>query len=96
MKPLNIIRPCSICVLALVLGGCTTTTGVVPIGDGIFMLAKQEHMAWSGGKVKAELYAEAAAHCKTLGKEVSPVGDTSQDATMSSYASAEIKFRCKP
>lgn len=77
------------------LAACSTTTGVVPIGDGIFMLSKQETMAWSGGKVKAELYAEATAHCKKLGKEISPVGDTSQDATMTSYASAEIKFRCR-
>lgn len=82
-------------VAAFTLGACATSTGVVPIGDGINMLSKQDPMAWSGGKLKAELYNEATAHCKKQGKESSPVSDSSQDATMSSYASAEIKFRCR-
>lgn len=86
---------CFTIITVVTLAACSTATGVVPIGDGIYMLSKQEQMAWSGGKLKAELYAEAAAHCKSLGKEPSPVSDTAQDATMDRYASAEIKFRCR-
>lgn len=82
-------------VTAVTLVACASTTGVVPIGDGMSMLSKHDPMAWSGGKLKAELYTEAGAHCKQQGKELSPVSDTAQDATMSRYASAEIKFRCK-
>ena len=78
------------------LAACASTTGVVPIGDGMFMLSKQDYYSWSGGKAKAELYGEAAAYCKGLGKEPSPISDSSKDATMyGNYASAEIKFRCK-
>lgn len=80
---------------SLCLAACTTTTGVVPIGDGIYMLSTQDYTAWSGGKLKAALYADAAAHCKAQGKEPSPVSDSAEDATFSRYASAEIKFRCK-
>lgn len=88
-------RSFAVLACAISLAACSTTTGVVPIGDGIFMLSKQEHMSWSGGQVKADLYTQAAAHCKALGKESVPVSDTARDATMGSYASAEVKFRCR-
>ncbi|MGH8703179.1 MAG: hypothetical protein ACREVR_18670, partial [Burkholderiales bacterium] len=66
------------------------------IGDGIYMVSKQDYMAWSGGNIKAEIYKEAAAYCAKQGKQSSPVGDGAQDASMyGQYASAEVKFRCK-
>ena len=79
------------------LSACSTTTGVVPIGDGIYMASKQDGggFNWSGGKVKVELYQEAAQYCSKLGKKSIPVSDKEQDASMYSYASAEIKFRCE-
>ena len=86
----------SLIVATAVVAGCATTTGVVPIGDGIYMLGTHGSMSWSGSEAKAGLYREAAEFCVKQGKEVSPVSDTSRDAAMySNYASAEIKFRCK-
>ena len=84
-------------ILVFLLTGCATHTGVVSIGDGIYMLGKQDTgftTNWSSSKVKAELFREGAAFCGGLGKRIVPVGDIGQDATFSSYASAEIKFRC--
>ena len=77
------------------LTACATSTGVVPIGDGIYMLGTHGSMSWSGSEVKAGLYKEAGEFCAKQGKQVSPVSDSSRDAAMySNYASAEIKFRC--
>ena len=88
------MRASAILLSAAVVSGCATNTGVVPIGDGIYMVSEQGY-GMSGGKIKAELYGQAAAYCKAQGKEPSPVSDRSQDATVFEYPSAEIKFRCK-
>lgn len=88
----------AIIISALSLAACgTMSTGVTPIGKGIYMLGAQDYsINYSGSKVKAELYKEAAAYCKKEGKEVAPVSDSAVDAAMySNYASAEIKFRCE-
>ncbi len=80
------------------LAGCgTMSTGVTPIGNGIYMLGAQDYsLNYSGSKVKAELYREADAYCTKQGKKLMPVGDSAVDAAMySNYASAEIKFRCQ-
>lgn len=80
---------------AAALVGCGTT-GVVPIGNGIYMSSKMGGMTdWNGGVVKAELFKEAAAYCAKLGKQPIPVSSTSQDAGMATYASAEVQFRCE-
>ncbi len=83
------------CVCAA-LAGCaaSTSTGIVPIGDGIYMNSRQEYMNWSSGAIKAQLFKEAAEFCAKDGKRLSPIGSTGADASMSSYASAEIQFRC--
>jgi hypothetical protein len=84
-------------VLALIAGCAASNTGVVPIGGGLYMLGSQDYsLNYSGSKVKAELYREAAAFCEKQGKQLAPVSDTARDAALySNYASAEIKFRCQ-
>jgi len=78
------------------LAACSTPTGVVPIGDGIYMASDMDGMSWSGGSVKAGLYKQAGEFCTKQGKEVVPVSDKSNDASaFGNYASAEIKFRCR-
>lgn len=79
------------------LTACASNTGIVPIGDGIYMSSKQDYsLNYHGGKVKAELYKEAHEFCAKQGKKSSPVSDTARDAAMySNYASAEVKFRCE-
>ena len=79
-----------------VLAGCTSPTGIVPIGNGLYMSSKLGGMStYSGGQVKAELYGEAAEFCGKSGKKVIPVNSTSLDTVVSNYASAEIQFRCE-
>jgi hypothetical protein len=43
--------------LAVLLAACASKTGVVPIGDGIYMLGMQDYsLNYHGAKVKAQLY----------------------------------------
>lgn len=78
------------------LAACSTPTGVVPIGDGIYMASDMDGMSWSGGSVKVGLYKQAGEFCAKQGKEVVPLSDKSNDAsTFGNYASAEVKFRCR-
>lgn len=81
----------------VLLAGCASKTGIVPIGDGLYMSSMQDYsLNYHGGKVKAELYQEAMAFCAKQGKKSVPVSDTARDAAMySNYASAEVKFRCE-
>jgi hypothetical protein len=84
-------------VAALLAAGCASKTGIVPIGDGIYMSSMQDYsLNYHGGKVKAELYREAGEFCAKQGKRSVPVDDTSRDAAaFTNYASAEVKFRCQ-
>lgn len=83
--------------LCATLTACASTTGIVPIGDGIYMSSKQDYsMNYHGGKVKADLYQEAMQFCAQQHKKSIPIADSSRDAAIySNYASAEIKFRCE-
>ena len=85
-------------VLAVVaLTGCASpNTGIVPIGNGLYMSSKPGGMlTYTGGEVKAELYREAAGFCKEKGKGVVPVSSTSENSGVAKYASAEIQFKCE-
>jgi hypothetical protein len=81
--------------LAVLCGCATPNTGVVPIGNGIYMHSKfGSFTTFSGGEVKAELFKEAAQFCAKQGKQLVPVASTSKDSGYGTYASAEVQFRC--
>lgn len=86
----------SVFAVAAILAGCASpNTGVVPIGNGIYMHSKfGSAFTFSGGEVKAELFKEAAAFCAKQGKQLVPGNSTSKDSGIGTYASAEVQFRC--
>ena len=84
----------SLAVAALV-AGCTTTTGVVEVGDGSYMLGSQTSGSWSGSSVKADQFKQAAAYCTRNGEKLKLLGEKTQDASFYSYASSEIRFTCE-
>lgn len=82
-------------VLVLALSACVTNTGIVKIDDDTYMYAKQDWMAYSGSAVKVEMFKEANAFYKNMGKKMRIVGQQSQDyAYYTSSAAAEIQFQC--
>lgn len=79
---------------ALAFTACSSTTGIVPIGSGMYMLGAQDGWAYTGSSVKAKLYRQANEFCHRQSKDVEPVNSRGQDYGLGQYASAEIQFRC--
>lgn len=77
----------------LLVSGCASNTGVVPIGDGAYMISGSAP-ATSGGEVTASLYRDANAYCAEQKKTLSTVGTKSRDAGFGRLGNAEIQFRC--
>ena len=87
------VRGLLIAVACVALSACSTTTGIVPIGSGLYMLGAQDGWAYTGSSVKAHLYGQATEFCAKQGKEVQPLDSTAHDSG-TQYATAEIQFRC--
>lgn len=83
---------------AALLAGCAST-GIVPTGDGTYMVAKKSAAGafTSGATVKAALYEEANAFCEKSGQVVQTISATSANAIpFARMPQAEINFRCVP
>jgi hypothetical protein len=56
--------------VALALAGCASNTGVVPTGQGGYLIAKQAATGFPGlGNLKAEALQEANQQCQSEGRE---------------------------
>lgn len=80
--------------VATVLAGCASP-GPVPIGKDTYMLAGTGAWSWSSGAaLKGDLFREADAFCRGLGKQLMPVNTAANDGSFSRFAQAELQFRC--
>ena len=80
--------------LALLTSACASSS-VVPMGRGIYVVADTGAWSWSSGAViKAGLYQKADSFCRADGKELMPVGSAQNDGNFSTFAHAELQFRC--
>ena len=89
----------SICVfsLAIILIGCASHTGVIPMGKDTFMIAKQQATGFPGlGNMKAEIIGEGSRHCASIGKEfqVVSINETQPPYILGNYPRSEITFMC--
>jgi hypothetical protein len=76
---------------------CASHTGVVPLGDDSFMIAKQQATGFPGlGNMKAEIIAEGTSHCAALGKqfELTSAQETQPPYILGNYPRSEVQFRC--
>jgi hypothetical protein len=48
----------------------------------------------SGAEMLAALYQQADGHCKSMSKELMPVGESSRDGAPYQKANADLQFRC--
>ena len=80
--------------IAVVLAGCVST-GVIEVEDNLYMLSKQDWLAYTGGQVKVEMFKEAREFCRAKGKKMKVVDQTAQDYAIGSSAGAEIQFSCE-
>ena len=82
---------------ALLSAGCADNPGVVPTGNGIYMITKSEWgISHTGSTVKADALKQANAFCARTNKEMAIVNATQNDMVpFKSEAQAEIEFRCQ-
>jgi hypothetical protein len=82
---------------ALVVAGCASHTGVVPIGKDSYMLAKQQSTGFPGlGNMKAEIITEGRLYCASENKEFQLVSttETQPPYVFGNYPRSEIQFVC--
>ena len=86
------------CSSFLALSGCASNTGVVPLGKGSYMLAKQAATGFPGlGNLKAEAIAEGAAKCVSMDQRFELISSTETQPPyiLGNYPRVEIHFVCK-
>jgi hypothetical protein len=84
---------------ALLVAGCASQTGVVPNGQGGYLIAKQAATGFPGlGNLKAEAMGEANQHCQSQGREflLTNEMETQPPYLLGNYPRAEISFQCVP
>jgi hypothetical protein len=82
---------------ALALAGCTSSTGVMPLGGDQFVVTSQTDWT-SGGMGEAQRMAirDATAFCTQRGNRVDP-GETSRGVDQRyGYYDFTLRFRCVP
>jgi len=82
----------------VILSGCATTSGVVPMGSDTYMISRSEKaFDATGSRVKADALKEANAYCASNGKNIEIVNANSKDMVpFKSDAQAEVVFKCAP
>ena len=88
------------CALSVLLvAGCASQTGVVPKGQGGYLIAKQAATGFPGlGNLKAEAMGEANQYCQSRGREflLTNEMETQPPYLLGNYPRAEISFQCAP
>lgn len=80
------------------LAGCASNTGIVPMGHGTYMMAKQQATGFPGlGNLKGEILQEANAHCLRLTKAlfVTNVTETQPPYIFGNFPRVEVQFVCE-
>lgn len=81
----------------VLLAGCASNSGVIPIGKDTFMVSRQAATGFSGsGTLKAEAFQEASQYCTNLRKSLQVVSthEASPPYILANFPKAEIQFMC--
>jgi len=83
--------------VTVALVGCSHNSGIIPVGNGTYMISKSEWgIEHTGSSVKADALNEASRYCAGMHKELEIVNTTQNDMVpFKSEAQAEIEFRCR-
>lgn len=81
----------------LIVTGCASNSGVVPIGPETFMVSRQAATGFSGlGTLKAEAFQEANQYCIKQNKNIRVVNtsESSPPYVLGNFPRAEVQFMC--
>lgn len=86
----------SILLALFALAGCATSTGIVSVGQGVFMIARtQKGTVGSSAPVKARAIQDADEYCHKHGKVMLLMKTVQKDMKpFQSDAYAEVYFKC--
>lgn len=85
------------CSLVILLAGCASNSGVVPIGQDTFMVSRQAATGFSGsGTLKAEAFKEANQYCQNQKKTLQVVNtsEAKPPYIFGNFPKAEVQFMC--
>lgn len=87
-----------ILLLALLMAGCATNSGVIQDGKDSFIVMVSGGSGFaSAGALKIGAYKEASAYCKKQDKQLETISDKSiQAGVLANTSEVELKFRCIP
>lgn len=84
-------------VVAVLVSGCASNSGVVPIGADTYMVSRQAATGFSGsGTLKAEAFKEANQYCLNQRKKLQVVNTSEAQPpfVFGNFPKAEIQFMC--
>lgn len=90
------MKRAALAVLAgLILNGCATGTGIMPMGDDTFMVSRQSNnIRKDPALLKAEAYQEANEYCSKENKRAHLVSSNVFAGGLGHLPSAEVDFTC--
>lgn len=83
--------------LSLMLSGCATNSGIVDLGNGTYMIAKQAATGFHGiGNIKAEAVQEGVKKCGSDGKSLKIISsvDSQPPYILGNFPRTELVFEC--
>ncbi|MBQ0759106.1 MAG: hypothetical protein KBT72_05585 [Zhongshania sp.] len=81
----------------LILVGCASNSGIVPMGNDTYMVSRQAATGFSGmGTLKADAMREAYVQCQKTGKrvEILEAIDARPPYIFGNFPKTEIRFQC--
>lgn len=82
---------------ALILAGCASTTGVVPMGNNAYMVAREDNSPGASiGAVKVAALQEAGAYCATKSQGFEVVSSNDVPRSFGQFPQSQLQFRCVP
>lgn len=86
----------SIILILLLLSGCSST-GVVPMDDGVYMIAQRSAQVGFGPPdgVKADVYKEANTFCAKTQQTVKTIELEMTDSGFGKPGNVSLEFKCK-
>lgn len=85
------------CLLPMLLVGCASNSGIVPIGSDTYMVSRQAATGFSGsGTLKAEAFQEANQYCISQKKKLQVVrtSEAQPPYVFGNFPKAEVQFMC--
>ena len=77
------------------LTACASTTGIVPMGKDIYMIAREDNgPAASLGAIKAATFKEAAEFCSTKGKSMQVTKESDTPRSFGQFPQTTLQFLC--